>query len=177
MPTIARAALARGFDGTFSIEEIQIDDPQGAEVLIEVRAVGLCQSDAHLSSIDLGIPAPLLMGHEISGIITEVGVQTAGLEVGDHVVATLIQYCDSCTACLAGEVYRCEQRNHTLRAAHDKPRITSDSAPVTQMFGTGGFASYALVHSHQVVKIPKNFPFPPSCGHGMFYVDRSGCGI
>ncbi|WP_404288001.1 zinc-binding dehydrogenase [Glutamicibacter arilaitensis] len=160
MPTNARAALVRGFDGTFSIEQIQIDDPQGAEVLIEVRAVGLCQSDAHLSSIDLGIPAPLLMGHEISGIITKVGEQAAGLKVGDHVVATLIQYCAHCTACRSGEVYRCERREHTLRAAHDNPRITSGEAPVTQMFGTGGFAQYALVHAHQVVKIPKNFPFP-----------------
>lgn len=160
MPTNARAALIRGFNGNFSIEEIQLDDPQGSEVLIEVRAVGLCQSDAHLSSIDLGIPEPLLMGHEISGIITQVGEEAAGLEVGDHVVATLIQYCDNCTACLSDEVYRCERREHTLRAAADKPRITSGSAPVTQMFGTGGFANYALVHTHQVVKIPKNFPFP-----------------
>lgn len=60
MALSARAALARHGDGSFSIEDIHVDAPLGAELLIEVKAVGLCQSDAHLAGMDLGLPAPLL---------------------------------------------------------------------------------------------------------------------
>lgn len=155
----AQAALSRHGDGSFSIEQIQVDEPQGAELQIEVKAVGLCQSDAHLAGMDLGIPTPLLLGHEVAGVVLSTGNQANGFAVGDHVLATLIQYCARCAQCLAGQVYRCADRPSTLRDATQAPRISCNDEPVTQMFGTGGFAQYALVHANQCVKIPQELPF------------------
>lgn len=159
MTRTARAALVRDFDGKFSVEDIEVAEPMGAEVLIEVKAVGLCQSDAHLSSINLGIPAPLLMGHEVSGVIIATGDQVNGFALGDRVLANLIQYCAACSACLSGEVYRCANRDVTVREPGSAPRALSGQDPVTQMFGTGGFAQYTVVHANQVVKIPDELPF------------------
>lgn len=153
------AALARDLDGTFSIEQVIIDDPQGAEILIEVRAVGLCHSDLHLASSNMGIPGPLLLGHEVSGVVIGLGEQATGLAIGDRVLATLIQYCSRCASCLSGEPYKCVRREATLRPAGAAPRISVDGQPVTQMFGVGGFASHTLVHQNQVVIIPEDLPF------------------
>lgn len=155
----ARAALARDGDGSFSIEDIEVDEPLGAEVLIEVKAVGLCQSDAHLAGMDLGIPAPLLLGHEVAGVVIGTGGQASGFTAGDHVLATLIQYCAQCEQCLAGQEYRCANRPSTLRADGEPARASSKGQPVMQMFGTGGFARYTLVHANQTVRIPKELPF------------------
>ena len=157
--TIARAAMVRDFDGTFAIEEIEVDSPMGAEVLVEVRAAGLCHSDLHLASTNMGIPAPVLLGHEISGVVREIGDRVSGLAVGDHVLATLIQYCGRCSECLSGAGHRCREGAQTLRAAGAAARIEQDGSAVTQMFGLGGFAELALVHENQVVKIPREIPF------------------
>lgn len=155
----ARAAVVRDFDGTFGIEDIEVDAPRGAEVLIEVRAAGLCHSDLHLASADRGIPAPAVLGHEISGVIRQAGDQVSGLAVGQHVVATLIQYCGRCADCLSGAGHRCPHRAHTLRAASDAPRLAQSGTSVSQVFGLGGFAELALVHENQVVAIPAAIPF------------------
>ncbi|NKG19704.1 zinc-binding dehydrogenase [Paeniglutamicibacter terrestris] len=154
-----RAAVVRDFDGRFAIEGIEIDSPLGAEVLIEVRAVGLCHSDLHLASTNMGIPAPLLLGHEISGVISQLGDRVSGLAVGEHVVATLIQYCGRCSECLSGAGHRCKQGAQTLRTASAPARVEQAGSGVTQMFGLGGFAELALVHENQVVKIPAEIPF------------------
>lgn len=160
MPRTSPAALARKFDGSFSVEQISVADPVGSELLIEVKAVGLCQSDAHLASLDLGLPAPVLLGHEVAGIVLDTGAQAAGFEPGDHVLATLIQYCRTCSECLAGEVYRCSRRMSTLRAPHEAPRAMCEDQPVSQMFGTGGFAKFTVIHANQAVKIPEALPWP-----------------
>lgn len=154
-----RAAVVREFDGTFGIERIQVDSPIGAEVLIEVRAAGLCHSDLHLASSNLGIPAPMLLGHEISGVVREIGDRVSGLAIGDHVLATLIQYCGRCADCLSGAGHRCREGGATMRPAGAPARVEQEGAPVTQMFGLGGFAELALVHENQVVKIPQEIPF------------------
>ena len=155
----ARAAVVRDFDGTFGIEDIEVSAPHGAEVLIEVRAAGLCHSDLHLASANMGIPAPAVLGHEIAGVVREIGDRVVGIAVGDHVVATLIQYCGRCADCLSGAGHRCPNGSHTLRPATDEPRLEQGGVPVTQIFGLGGFAELALVHENQVVPIPEAIPF------------------
>ncbi|MEG2423425.1 zinc-binding dehydrogenase [Glutamicibacter sp.] len=159
MALSARAALARHGDGSFSIEDIHVDAPLGAELLIEVKAVGLCQSDAHLAGMDLGLPAPLLLGHEVAGVVLSTGNQACGFTAGDHVLAALIQYCEQCALCLSGQEYRCANRPSTLRTAGQAPRASCKDQPVMQMFGTGGFSQYTLVHANQAVRIPEELPF------------------
>lgn len=153
------AALIRDLDGTFSVEDIDVDAPRGAEIAIEIRATGLCQSDLHLASNDLGIPLPLVAGHEVAGVVTAVGPAVIGTAPGDHVLACLIQFCGRCVNCLSGRTHRCVDRSHTLREPAEPPRFSQRGKPLLQMFGVGGFAGSTVVHENQTVVIPEEVPF------------------
>lgn len=153
------AALVRELDGSFAVEDIDVDEPRGAEVAIEVRATGLCQSDLHLASTDLGLPRPLVAGHEVSGVVTHIGPDVIGTRVGDHVLASLIQFCGRCARCLSGHTHQCPHRTHTLRDHTAAPRFSQGGIPLLQMFGVGGFAGLTVVHENQTVVIPQEVPF------------------
>src|SRR4029453_8726001 len=81
-----KAAVVNEINGRFDVEEISIDGPVGREVLVEVKAAGLCHSDLLVASIDRGRPLPMVVGHEMSGVVAAVGPDVRHLGVGDHVV-------------------------------------------------------------------------------------------
>src|SRR3546814_10911494 len=91
-----KAAILNRIAGTFEVEDIQIDRPRGREVLVEIKASGLCHSDLHMAESDFGVPLPALFGHELAGIVKETGPDVSEFQVGDHVVGSLIQYCGHC---------------------------------------------------------------------------------
>lgn len=136
-----KAAILNNLDGTFQIEEIEIDVPRGREVLVEVKASGLCHSDLHFAEQDFGVPLPAVLGHELAGVVLAVGPEVREFSVGDHVVGSLIQFCGHCRACIGGRTYQCTRPEETLR---DDPnhmhRLTRDGEGVAQGFGTGAFA-------------------------------------
>jgi S-(hydroxymethyl)glutathione dehydrogenase/alcohol dehydrogenase len=155
-----KAAVLNALNGKFDIEEIEIGTPQGREVLVEIKASGLCHSDLHLAETDFGIPLPAVYGHEISGIVRELGPDATDFAVGDHVVASLIRFCGHCFPCLDGRTYQCSHPEETLRGEGAEARLTRDGAPVEQAFGTGGFAEYTVIHENQLVRVPDELPFP-----------------
>lgn len=149
----------RDLDGTFVVEDIEVDEPQGAEVAVEIQATGLCQSDLHLASTDLSLPRPLVAGHEVAGVITAVGPDVVAVQVRDHVLVSLLQFCGRCARCLSGQTHQCLDRSHTLRRHGDPPRFSQDGTALLQMFGVGGFAGRTVVHENQTVVIPADMPF------------------
>ncbi|MFC9840214.1 zinc-binding dehydrogenase [Rhodococcus sp. NPDC127530] len=155
-----KAVVVNEFGGGFHTEEVTIDDPIGMEVLLDVKASGLCHSDMSVANYDLGYPVPAVFGHEVAGVVTKVGADVSDFSAGDHVVGSLIQYCGHCMNCLDGRSHQCLHPEATLRAAGQAPRLTRTGADVTQGFGLGGFAQQALVHSNQLVKISREMPFP-----------------
>lgn len=155
-----KAAVLNALNGKFDIEDIDIGSPQGREVLVQIKASGLCHSDLHLAETDFGIPLPAVYGHEIAGVVIEIGPDVSDFTVGDHVVASLIRFCGHCFPCLDGRTYQCHHPEETLREPGTEARLTRDGAPVEQAFGTGGFAEYAIVHENQLVRVPENLPFP-----------------
>ncbi|KDA05321.1 alcohol dehydrogenase [Microbacterium sp. CH12i] len=154
-----RAAVINAIGSAFEIEEVEIAEPQGSEVLVDVRAVGLCHSDLHFAQADVGMPLPLVLGHEVAGVVVAVGEDVTGLVPGDHVVGSLIQSCGTCPRCTAGAPFQCLNPFATLRGPDEPSRLTRDGQPVFGAFGLGGFAERALVHENQLAKVDTAVPF------------------
>lgn len=155
-----KAAIVNQLDGHFAIEDIEISAPQGREVLVRIKASGLCHSDLHLAETDFGVPLPAVFGHELAGVVEGLGPDVKEFAIGDHVVASLIQFCGHCHPCRDGRTYQCNHPEETLRRSDEAYRLTRDGQPMQQVFGTGGFAEMALVHENQLVAVPKELPFP-----------------
>lgn len=164
-----KAAVVHSPGAGFVIEDVDLDAPRRNEVLIHVKAVGLCHSDLTLASSDLGFAMPAVFGHEVAGIVAEVGADVRSISVGDHVVGTLIRYCGECERCLSGRSYYCRNSHRTERSIGEPPRITTTAGPINQAFGLGGFAEQALIHENQLALVPKDMPFDEAA--------LLGCGV
>ena len=156
-----RAAVVTAIGGGFAVEELVIDEPRGHEVLVDVRAAGLCHSDLTFAENDFGTPLPMVLGHELAGVVVAVGPDVTDVAVGDHVVGSLVRACGHCSACSAEQPYRCSRRAELLRGPDDPPRLRRpDGTPVTAALGTAAFAEQTLVHQNQLVVVPGELPFP-----------------
>lgn len=172
-----KAAVLNAINGVFDIEDIEIAEPIGREVLIDVKASGLCHSDLHFAENDFGVPLPAIFGHEIAGIVKAVGPDVREFQIGDHVVGSLVQYCGHCEACLDGRTYQCKNPNETVRGADEAPRVSKQGKPVSQGFGIAGFAELALVHENQLAKVPDEIPFAQAAVLGCGCVTGAGAAI
>jgi len=164
-----KAALINTIATPYELADVEVGSPTGREVLVEVKGSGLCHSDLHLADNDYGMPLPLMLGHEIAGVVTEVGPDATMVKVGDHVVACVVPSCGRCVPCSLGNPTACENAGSFGRDEGAPARYTRDGEPVTQAFGIGGFSEYVLTHEAQVVSISKDVPF-----------DRAallGCGV
>jgi S-(hydroxymethyl)glutathione dehydrogenase / alcohol dehydrogenase len=169
MKALVVNALGRGFD----CEDIDIAAPMGREVLIDVQASGLCHTDLLFATHDI-VPTPAVLGHEVSGIVAEVGPDVAQFRIGDHVVASLAQSCGSCARCLSGRSFQCQHPESTLRRPDDPPRLSRNGFGLFQGFGLGGFAERALIHENQLAVVPKEMPFAQAALLGCGVVTGAG---
>lgn len=172
-----KASVIRELRGKFKTEELYIDEPKALEVLIDVKASGLCHSDLHLVNEGFGIlnQFPAVLGHEIAGVVAAVGEGVTEFKPGDHVAASLIQFCGMCESCLSGETYYCTNRNFTLRKPDEAPRLKDKAdKPVFQGFGISGFSQMCLVHQNQLAKIPKEIEFSKACILGCGTITGAG---
>lgn len=169
-----KATLVRELGAGFVSADIDIADPIGREVLVDIKASGLCHTDLTMSRFDLGNELPGVFGHELAGVVTKVGPAVTEIAVGDHVVGCLVQYCGACEKCLSGKVFQCLHPEATLRAAGEAPRLSENGSSVGQAFGLGGFAQQALVHENQLVKVPDEVPFAQAALLGCGVVTGAG---
>lgn len=173
-----KANLVREIGGGFVTEDVQLAEPIGREVRVDVKASGLCHTDLTYSRNDMGSPLPMLLGHEVAGVVAAVGPDVTELAIGDHVVGCLVQSCGKCKACLTGRSFQCERPEETVRHADQAPRVTTaDGEQVEQVFGLGGFAQQALVHENQLVKVSDAIPFPQAALLGCGVVTGAGAVI
>ncbi|WP_166903902.1 NDMA-dependent alcohol dehydrogenase [Mycobacterium sp. DL440] len=168
-----KGALVWDFGQPWSIEEIEIGDPRKGEVKVALETAGLCHSDHHLMTGDIPMADfPILGGHEGAGVIVEVGPETEGLEVGDHVVMSFIPSCGSCPACQVGLRNLCDLGMGLLAGASVSDgsfRIQTKGKNVIPMSLLGTFSPYVVVHRTSVVKIDPTIPFEVAC--------LVGCGV
>lgn len=165
---MVKALVLDEVGGPFRVTDIEVAEPIGREVLIDVKASGLCQSDRTASDLG-GFPLPAVLGHEASGIVAAVGPDVDRFAVGDHVVASLQSHCEQCAACLAGNINMCENPGFVQRGDGEAPRLTLDGQPVTQVVELGGFAERMLVHENNLVRIDGEISHEAAC--------VLGCGV
>ncbi|MBQ0850732.1 zinc-binding dehydrogenase [Streptomyces sp. NPDC057621] len=163
-----KASITKGLGQGFVVEDVDLAEPVGHEVRIEVKASGLCHSDLSVATF-IGEEFPVVLGHEVAGVVVAVGPRVTQARVGDHVVGCLIQYCGTCANCLGGRTHICLRPEATLRGADQPSRISWNGAPVAQGMGLGGFAQEALIHESQLAVIPEDMPWAPAA--------LIGCGV
>ncbi|PWI56712.1 zinc-dependent alcohol dehydrogenase family protein [Sulfoacidibacillus thermotolerans] len=144
------------------IEEVDLDPPGRGEVLIQIKAVGLCHSD--LSVINGSRPRvmPMALGHEAAGIVTSLGPGVADLQVGDHVVCAFVPSCGHCAPCKEGRPALCEpgaRANNEGTLLSGDHRLHQHGQEIHHHLGVSGFADYAVVDQHSLVKVDPSLPF------------------
>jgi S-(hydroxymethyl)glutathione dehydrogenase/alcohol dehydrogenase len=169
MKALVVNALGRGFD----YEDVEIAAPIGREVLVEVKASGLCHTDLLFATHDF-VPTPSVLGHEVAGIVVATGPEALQIRVGDHVVGSLTQCCGACARCLSGRPFQCRHPEATLRRPSGAPRLTRNGSGLAQGFGLAGFAEQALIHENQLAVISKDVPFPQAALLGCGVVTGAG---
>jgi len=169
MKALVLNALGRGFD----FEDVEIAAPIGREVLVDVRASGLCHTDLLFATHDI-VPTPAVLGHEVAGIVAAMGPDVAQFRVGDHVVGSLAQTCGACARCLSARSFQCQHPESTLRRPTDAPRLSRNGVGLFQGFGLGGFAERALIHENQLALLPMEMPFAPAALLGCGVVTGAG---
>jgi succinate semialdehyde reductase (NADPH) len=153
-----KAAILYKYNEPLVIEDnIYIDSPKQGEVKIRVIATGLCHSDVNVFEGKTPVEPPVIAGHEISGIVEEVGDKVDNLKVGDKVVSAFIHPCGKCKNCITGNENLCEvfARNRLKGTLLDgTTRLHfKDGRPIRFFLG-GGFAEYAVVPYTALTKVP-----------------------
>ena len=171
MPITCKAAVTNG-NGSFTIEDIEVHDPQADEVLVKIMAAGLCHTDH--DSLSWG--KQLIIGHEGAGVIIKTGSEVTGLAPGDSVILNWAMHCGHCFQCSEGNQHLCEVASPVAAGGNgytpghaDPLGTTLNGLPVLRSFNIGTLAGYTLVKASAVVKnASANMSFPAasiiSCG-------------
>src|ERR1700758_691707 len=168
-----KALVVNAVGGGFDFEDVDIATPIGREVLIDVQASGLCHTDLLLATNAI-FPLPAVFGHEVAGIVAEVGPDVTQFRVGDHVVGSLAQSCGSCPRCQSGHSFQCQHPEATLRRPTDAPRLSRNGQALYQGLGLAGFAERALIHENQLALVPMEMPFAQAALLGCGVVTGAG---
>ena len=155
-----------------SIEEVELDPPKRGEVLVQIKAVGLCHSDLVAINGERGKPMPIVIGHEAAGVIVELGEGVEGFDLGDHVVPSFVASCGQCEMCITGRPALCEPATVSNAAAvlrDGTTRLHQNGVPIHHHSGIAGFAEYSVLPADALVRIDKDIPFE----HAALF----GCGV
>lgn len=161
----------------FQIEEVDLEGPRNGEVLIEVRAAGVCHSDLSVVAGMRKRTLPVVGGHEGAGIVREVGSGVTGLTPGDHVVMSASGGCGACRYCNAGRPGICD-RIGVSRAGGQLPngerRLSKDGAPLNHYSGVSCFAQFSVMTPGSLVKIDEDVPMHVASMFGCAVVTGAG---
>jgi S-(hydroxymethyl)glutathione dehydrogenase / alcohol dehydrogenase len=168
-----KAAIALEAGQPLIIETVQLEGPKAGEVLIEIKATGVCHTDAYtLSGADPEGLFPTILGHEGAGVVVEVGPEVKSLKVGDCVIPLYTPECRSCEYCLSGKTNLCQ----AIRATQGKglmpdgtSRFSRNGKMLHHYMGTSTFANYTVLPEIAVAKIREDAPFDKVC--------LIGCGV
>ena len=140
------------------IEEISTRKPKPREVLIRTAVSGLCHSDLHFIEGLYPHPLPMVLGHEASGIVEQVGDEVSYLQPGDHVITCLSVFCGTCENWTAGRPVICTNTDVKLPPGQADRLQWQKSAQLHTGMNLSAFAEQMLVHENAVVKIRKDMP-------------------
>src|SRR5579871_1776694 len=168
-----RAAVAWEAGKPLSIESVDLEGPKAGEVLIEVKATGICHTDKYtLSGADPEGLFPSILGHEGAGVVVDVGPGVKSLKKGDHVIPLYTPECRECKSCTSHKTNLCT----SIRATQGKgvmpdgtSRFSLKGKPVMHYMGCSTFANYTVLPEIALAKVRHDAPFDKIC-----YI---GCGV
>ena len=168
-----RAAVAFAAGQPLSIETVQLDGPREGEVLVEIKATGLCHTDKYtLSGADPEGLFPAILGHEGAGVVVDVGPGVKSLKKGDHVIPLYTPECRECDYCTSQKTNLC-QKIRTTQGKGLMPdgssRFSFQGKPVLHYMGCSTFANYTVLPEIALAKVREDAPFESIC-----YI---GCGV
>jgi len=145
-----------------SIEDADLDPPGAGEVLVEIKAAGVCHSDLHPARDDWPIRTPLVLGHEGAGIVRDVGAGVTRVKPGDHVVLCWAPACGVCPPCMDGQAVLCDRLDKTTfrnRLPSGAPRLHARGQDLGHFLSTACFADFAVVPEESAVVVDRDVPF------------------
>ncbi|MBU6497524.1 MAG: S-(hydroxymethyl)glutathione dehydrogenase/class III alcohol dehydrogenase [Rhodospirillales bacterium] len=168
-----RAAIARQAGAPLSLETVDLEGPRAGEVLVEIKATGICHTDEFtLSGADPEGIFPAILGHEGAGVVVDVGAGVTTLKRGDHVIPLYTPECRQCEYCLSRKTNLCV----AIRATQGRgvmpdgsSRFSCDGAPISHYMGTSTFSNFTVLPEIALAKIRPDAPFDKVC-----YI---GCGV
>jgi alcohol dehydrogenase len=144
-----------------TVEEVSLDPPGPGEVLVKIKATGLCHSDLSVVNGDRPRPTPMVLGHESAGEVQECGAGVDDLKSGDQVVLAFIPSCGSCIPCMEGRPALCEpgaRSNIAGTLLSGARRLRRGQTPLYHHIGVSGYAEYAVVSRRSVIKVDSSLP-------------------
>lgn len=168
-----KAAVAHSASKPLTIEDVDLEGPKAGEVLVELKATGVCHTDAYtLSGADPEGLFPAILGHEGAGVVVDVGPGVTSLKKGDHVIPLYVPECRQCNYCTSGKTNLCQAIRETQGRGlmpDGSSRFSVGGEPLFHYMGTSTFASHTVVPEIALAKIREDAPFDKVC-----YV---GCGV
>jgi len=155
-----KAAVCREFGVPLSIEDVTLDPPGPGEVRVELAACAICHSDITFARGGWGGALPAVYGHEAAGVVAEIGDGVDRVEVGRHVVVTLIRSCGRCAQCRRGHEVACTS---TWPLDHRSPLSDADGVRLHHGMRTAAFAEQVVVEQSQIVAIDDDIPLDSAC--------------
>jgi len=169
----SRAAVAWEAGKPLSIEEIDVEGPRAGEVLVQIKATGVCHTDAFtLSGDDPEGLFPAVLGHEGGGVVVEVGAGVSSVKVGDHVIPLYTAECRQCKFCKSGKTNLCQAVRATQgrgQMPDGTSRFSHNGKPIHHYMGTSTFSEFTVVPEISLAVIDKRAPLEKVC--------LLGCGV
>ena len=169
----SRAAVAFEAGKPLEIADVDVGGPAAGEVMVEIKATGVCHTDAFtLSGDDPEGAFPAILGHEGAGVVVEVGDGVKDLKVGDHVIPLYTPECRTCNFCLNPKTNLCQAIRETQGEGlmpDRTSRFSIDGEPILHYMGCSTFSNYTVLPEIAVAKVREDAPFDKIC-----YV---GCGV
>jgi S-(hydroxymethyl)glutathione dehydrogenase/alcohol dehydrogenase len=173
MPLQYRAAVLRAPQTPLSIETVTATALKPSDVLVRIRASGLCHTDLEVIEGGLRYPMPIVLGHEAAGIVEQIGPAARGVKVGDHVVLSWNPHCGHCFYCDRDSPILCEEYlgngPQALSFDGESRAALADGSELRQLMYLGSFGEYCIVADQQAIVVPKEIPFDRAC--------LIGCGV
>ncbi len=159
------------------IEDVELDPPQRDEVLVQIKAAGLCHSDLVAIDGERAKPTPMVIGHEAVGVVAELGVGVENFTVGDHVVPAFVTSCGQCDMCRVGRPALClpaSKSNAAGTLIDGTTRLHKNGSPIFHHSGVAAFAEYAVISKNALVKIDSDIPFEQAALFGCAVITGVG---
>ena len=160
-----------------TLEQVELDAPGPGEVLVRIRAAGLCHSDLSVIDGNRPRPLPMVLGHEAAGVIEQTGEDVTSLARGDHVVASFVPSCGHCGPCAASRPALCEpgfSANSAGTLLSGSRRLRDARGDMHHHLGVSGFADHAVLAANSLVRVPADLPFAEAALFGCAVITGVG---